>query len=115
MPISQSSRDPSSPHAPEGASPLTAALPTPAPAAKTGGHDHDPHEHGHHGHHGHHGDGHAAPPAAGAHGNHGSDVGSGADGGTQGTVYVCPMHPEVTSTAPGALCPKCNMKLEPKK
>lgn len=28
-------------------------------------------------------------------------------------VYVCPMHPEVTSGAPG-LCPKCNMKLEPK-
>jgi len=29
-------------------------------------------------------------------------------------AYVCPMHPEVTSDAPG-LCPKCNMKLEPKK
>ncbi|MBX3233562.1 MAG: hypothetical protein KIT84_11200 [Labilithrix sp.] len=29
------------------------------------------------------------------------------------TVYVCPMHPDVTSDAPG-LCPKCNMKLEPK-
>ncbi|AKU94956.1 hypothetical protein AKJ09_01620 [Labilithrix luteola] len=29
------------------------------------------------------------------------------------TVYVCPMHPEVTSDAPG-LCPKCNMKLEQK-
>ena len=29
------------------------------------------------------------------------------------TAYVCPMHPEVVSDAPG-LCPKCNMKLEPK-
>jgi len=29
-------------------------------------------------------------------------------------TYVCPMHPEVTSTAPG-VCPKCNMKLVPKK
>jgi hypothetical protein len=27
-------------------------------------------------------------------------------------AYVCPMHPEVTSSAPG-LCPKCNMKLVP--
>jgi hypothetical protein len=29
------------------------------------------------------------------------------------TVYVCPMHPEVTSGEPG-ICPKCNMKLVPK-
>ena len=29
------------------------------------------------------------------------------------TVYVCPMHPEVVSDVPG-LCPKCNMKLDPK-
>lgn len=28
-------------------------------------------------------------------------------------VYVCPMHPEVTSTKPGT-CPKCKMKLEDK-
>ena len=28
-------------------------------------------------------------------------------------VYVCPMHPEVTSTKPGS-CPKCKMKLEEK-
>ncbi len=29
------------------------------------------------------------------------------------TVYVCPMHPEVVSETPG-LCPKCNMRLDPK-
>jgi hypothetical protein len=31
-----------------------------------------------------------------------------------GATYVCPMHPEVTSEAPGR-CPKCGMKLVPKK
>jgi hypothetical protein len=30
-----------------------------------------------------------------------------------GTVYVCPMHPAVTSAAPGQ-CPICRMELEPK-
>lgn len=30
-------------------------------------------------------------------------------------VYVCPMHPEVTSTTAGERCPKCNMKLVLKK
>jgi hypothetical protein len=29
------------------------------------------------------------------------------------TVYVCPMHPEVTSDKPG-ICPTCNMRLEPR-
>jgi hypothetical protein len=29
-------------------------------------------------------------------------------------AYSCPMHPEVTSDKPGT-CPKCGMKLEPKK
>lgn len=104
MPISQSRRDPSSPLAPEGASPPPAALAMQGPAEpKSSGHEHH-HEHAH-------GD-HAAPAAAG-HEGHGA--GAATDGGAEGTVYVCPMHPEVTSTAPGALCPKCNMKLVPKK
>jgi len=38
-----------------------------------------------------------------------------ANSGTEGVVYVCPMHPEVISTRAGELCPKCNMKLVPKK
>ena len=29
-----------------------------------------------------------------------------------GTIYVCPMHPEVRQSGPGA-CPKCGMALEP--
>jgi len=29
-------------------------------------------------------------------------------------IYTCPMHPEVVSKEPGR-CPKCNMKLVPKK
>ena len=29
-------------------------------------------------------------------------------------IYVCPMHPDVTSTSPGT-CPKCGMKLVLKK
>jgi Cu+-exporting ATPase len=38
----------------------------------------------------------AAPPAAG-----------------RGTIYTCPMHPEIERDAPGS-CPKCGMALEPK-
>jgi hypothetical protein len=34
--------------------------------------------------------------------------------GTEGVVYACPMHPDVTSHTPG-VCPKCNMKLVPTK
>ncbi len=45
-------------------------------------------------HAGHPEDSAAAPPAAG------------------GTIYTCPMHPEVRSDRPGS-CPKCGMSLEP--
>lgn len=32
--------------------------------------------------------------------------------GPQGTIYTCPMHPEVRQVGPGT-CPKCGMALEP--
>ncbi|HEX7181425.1 MAG TPA: heavy metal-binding domain-containing protein [Thermoanaerobaculia bacterium] len=41
------------------------------------------------------------PPAAGPQGH---------DHGSAETLYVCPMHPEVTSETPGT-CPKCGMAL----
>jgi hypothetical protein len=37
-----------------------------------------------------------------------------ASDGAPAGVYVCPMHPDVTSSAPGR-CPKCGMDLVPKK
>jgi P-type Cu+ transporter len=36
-----------------------------------------------------------------------------ASGPTAGTIYMCPMHPEVEQDHPGT-CPKCGMALEPK-
>lgn len=33
--------------------------------------------------------------------------------GAGDSVYACPMHPDVVSDKPG-ICPKCNMRLEPK-
>lgn len=33
-------------------------------------------------------------------------------GKNAGTMYQCPMHPEVTSTDPSKRCPKCGMKLD---
>ena len=34
------------------------------------------------------------------------------DGGADGTVYTCPMHPQVRQPQPGN-CPICGMTLEP--
>ena len=34
------------------------------------------------------------------------------DAATSGTIYTCPMHPEIRQQAPGN-CPKCGMALEP--
>jgi hypothetical protein len=105
-PVSQSPRDPSSPTAPEGARPLAVASVTMAsamPARSAPEHAHD------------HGGPQAAPATSSEHPGHGRPApASSADAGPQGVVYVCPMHPEVTSNAPG-ICPKCNMKLVPKK
>ena len=98
MPISRSSSDPSSPWAPDGVSPLVATSARGpvlfAPTAQ----DHEPHDHA----------AHAARAGQ-------ADPAASTNGGTEGVVYVCPMHPEGTSTKPGDLCPKCNMKLVPKK
>jgi hypothetical protein len=38
----------------------------------------------------------------------------GASAGASAQKYTCPMHPEVVKSKPGK-CPKCGMKLEPKK
>lgn len=88
-PVSRASNDPSNPAAAEGSAELRVAA-AEVPAAGSA----DEHA-GHAGHAGH------------ADARHG-------DGGTAEVVYECPMHPEVTAKAPG-LCPKCNMKLVPKK
>jgi Cu+-exporting ATPase len=61
---------------------------------------HDAHAHHHHPGHGDHGAAHA--PAA--------PLAAGADGA--GTVYTCPMHPEIRQDHPGN-CPICGMTLEP--
>jgi P-type Cu+ transporter len=37
---------------------------------------------------------------------------TGAPSATSGTIYTCPMHPEIRQNAPGN-CPKCGMTLEP--
>ncbi|MCB9685999.1 MAG: heavy metal translocating P-type ATPase [Alphaproteobacteria bacterium] len=56
------------------------------------------HEHHHHGHEHHHG--HGAPRAREP------EV-------PAGTIYTCPMHPEIEQVGPGT-CPICGMSLEPK-
>lgn len=74
------------------------------------GHDHD---HGHHDHSHHH---HAHDPAHGpAQGHAAGDAGPPASPPPDlpaGTVYTCPMHPEIRQPNPGN-CPKCGMTLEP--
>lgn len=85
LPISQSPSDPSSPSAPEGVDPRSAA-----PPARS-----------------------ATPPQPGGHSEHAGHAAA-PDAGATAPVYTCPMHPEISSSAPG-LCPKCNMKLVPKK
>ena len=42
----------------------------------------------------------------------GDDTGVRADSSPPGTIYICPMHPEVQQLGPGS-CPKCGMALEP--
>ena len=62
------------------------------------GHGHDPlhgHEHAHHAHHVHHVHHAHQPPVRAA-----------------GTVYTCPMHPQIRQDGPGN-CPICGMALEP--
>jgi Cu+-exporting ATPase len=81
--------------------------------AKHGGQHGHEHHHHHHGHdHGHDRDGghdHGHQKAGG----HGSpDSASAAEAAPPGTVYTCPMHPEVRQDHPGN-CPKCGMTLEP--
>jgi hypothetical protein len=100
MPIPRSSTDPSSPNAPEGVTPAATATPLAAPAPRER----------HEGHHHHHRHGHGAPAAQQGSG----EAHAGAQEGGASVVHVCPMHPEVTSNGPG-ICPKCNMKLVPKK
>jgi P-type Cu+ transporter len=58
--------------------------------------DVSPHLHGGHDHHRNHGTGPAAEPAAAA----------------DGTIYTCPMHPQIRQPQPGN-CPICGMTLEP--
>jgi hypothetical protein len=51
-----------------------------------------------------------APPAsAGGHEGHGASPAPREPAGN--ALYVCPMHPEVTSDKPGQRCPKCAMAL----
>jgi heavy metal-binding protein len=57
----------------------------------------------------------AAIPAPAASPHHAASAPAQGQGGSpKAIVYTCPMHPEVTSSEPGK-CPKCGMKLMPKK
>lgn len=65
--------------------------------------DHHPHEHHSHEHHSHEHHSHEQP----------SPASSQPTGSASGTIYTCPMHPEIQQDHPGS-CPKCGMALEPK-
>ncbi len=56
---------------------------------------------------------HAQPHAGGHPSDHTPTQGGGAaEPVPEGTIYTCPMHPEIRQPAPGS-CPKCGMALEP--
>ncbi len=59
------------------------------------------HQHGEHAHHHHHAAAEAVAPTPQAQ-----------PAAAEGTIYTCPMHPEIRQPAPGN-CPKCGMTLEP--
>ncbi|MFZ5894706.1 MAG: heavy metal-binding domain-containing protein [Myxococcota bacterium] len=111
LPVSQSLRDPASPAAPEGTNPLVASAGAPKRETERPQGEHPPSDHDH-GAHGHGDHDHGTPPAS----MRSAPTPAGNEGApaTEGLTYVCPMHPEVTSNAPG-VCPKCGMKLVPKK
>jgi len=71
-----------------------------APKAQTG-HDRAHHDHA----------GHALAGSAHAEHEHAAHD-HGAPSPPQGTIYTCPMHPEIRQDHPGT-CPKCGMTLEP--
>ncbi len=84
--------------------PTSAAAPNVSPARAP-----DPHAHcGHVQHGGHARHGAAAKPGADA---HAAGLGA-APPSAPGTIYTCPMHPEIRRTEPGT-CPICGMALEP--
>ena len=63
---------------------------------------HPPHDHGGHTHHDHGGHAHHGQPAREA----------AVQAAPEGTIYTCPMHPEIRQPKPGS-CPICGMALEP--
>jgi Cu+-exporting ATPase len=73
--------------------------------------DQKPHDHsGHHHHHG--GPDHTEHGHAG-HGHH-PQVAERVAPASAGTIYTCPMHPEIRQEGPGT-CPICGMALEPER